>query len=141
MKKILLLLTALFIISSCSLEPDDEQKYAVEFLPADRVIYPEFVVPGHTYEVWVGFTKPNGCYLFDHFYSEQDGDAVLIAVQVLVRTDGECKNYETDTYSEQKFSFSCDEAYTASSYIFKFYTGLDVQGNKTYSQIVILVKQ
>jgi hypothetical protein len=140
MKKILLLFTALFIISSCTLEPDDEQKYGVEFLPVDWVIYPEYVTVGNTYEVRAGYTKPNGCYLFDRFYSEQDGSAVLIAVQTMVRTDGECKNYETDSHDEQTFTFSCDEAYTASSYIFKFYTGLDVQGNKTYTQIEIPVK-
>lgn len=142
MKKILLLFTALFIISSCSLEPDDSPSYTVELLPTDWVKYPEFVMPGHTYEVIVGFTKPNGCYLFDHFISEKDGNAALIAVQTVVRTDGECKNYETENREQQSFTFSCDETYTSSDrYVFKFYTGLDIDGNKTYEQIIIPVKQ
>jgi hypothetical protein len=141
MKKILLLFVALIAITSCSLEPDEDVKYNVEFLPIDWVLIPEYVTSGHTYEVRAGFTKPNGCYLFDHFHSEKDGDAVIIAVQAMVRVDNECKKYENQSLEEQTFTFSCDDSYTADSYIFKFYTGLDVQGNKTYTEVVIPVKQ
>jgi hypothetical protein len=140
MKKILLLFVALIAITSCSLEPDEEVRYNVEFLPIEAVLIPEYVVPGHTYEVRAKFTKPNGCYLFDRFHSEKEGDAILIAVQTMVRVDNECKKYENQSIEEQAFTFSCDDAYTASGYIFKFYTGLDVEGNKTYTEVVIPVK-
>ncbi|MFD2602402.1 membrane lipoprotein lipid attachment site-containing protein [Flavobacterium suzhouense] len=143
MKKILLLFTALFILSSCNMEPDEAPQYNVEFLPADWVIFPQWVEPGHTYEVRVGFTKPNGCYLFDHFVSEKDGNAVVIAIQTMVRLEGECRNYEKENKDEQSFTFSCDESYALANdiYTFKFFTGYDVEGNKTYEQIVIPVKK
>jgi len=141
MKKILLLFTALFIISSCSLDPDEDIKYNVEFLPIEAVLIPEYVVPGHTYEVRAKFIKPNGCYLFDRFHSEKDGESVIIAVQTMVRQEGECKKYETNTIEERSFTFSCDESYTSSNaYYFKFFRGLDVEGNKTYTQVMIPVK-
>lgn len=140
MKKILLLLATLFVISSCTLEPDEDNDYYVEFLPIDAVLIPEYVIPGHTYEVRAKYTKPNGCYLFDRFHSEKEGDAVLIAVQTAVRTDGECRNYEIATQEEKGFTFTCDESYASSNYIFKFYTGLDIDGNKTYAEIMIPVK-
>lgn len=139
MKKILLLLTTLFIISSCTLEPEEDHDYYVEFLPIDAVLIPEYVIPGHSYEVRAKFTKPNGCYLFDRFHTEKDGNAVLIAVQTAVRTDGECRNYEVETLEERGFTFTCSDSYTADSYTFKFYTGLDIDGNKTYSDVVIPV--
>lgn len=123
------------------MDPDDNVTYNVEFLPADWVIYPEWVVPGRTYEVKVGYTKPNGCYLFDRFHSEPDGESVIIAVQTMVRVDSECKKYENSNEDQQTFTFSCNENYNSSNaYYFKFFTGYDVQGNKTYSQIVIPVK-
>lgn len=141
MKKILLLFTALFILSSCSLEPDDSPAYNVEFLPIDWVLIPEYVVPGHTYEVKAGYTKPNGCYLFDQFHSERDGAAIIIAVQAVVRVDAECKKYENSNKDEQTFTFKCDEAYTTgNSYTLKFFNGIDVEGNKTYFDVVIPVK-
>lgn len=142
MKKILLLLTTLFIISSCSLDSDENPRYSVEFLPIEAVLIPEYVVPGHTYEVRAKFIKPNGCYLFDRFHTEKDDEAVIIAVQTMVRQEGECKKYETHTVEERSFTFSCDESYTSSNaYYFKFFTGYDVEGNKTYAQVVIPVKQ
>ena len=125
------------------MEPDEAPQYTVEFLPADWVIYPQWVEAGRNYEVRVGFTKPNGCYLFDRFTSEKDGNAVLIAVQTMVRLEGECRNYENESKVEQSFTFTCDESYalTNNSYTFKFFSGYDVEGNKTYEQIVIPVKK
>jgi hypothetical protein len=139
MKKILLLLTALFIISSCSLDEDTQPDYLIEFLPADAVIIPTAVRAGRTYHVKVLYTKPNGCYLFDQFYTEREGDAILIAVQAAVRVDSECKKYENTQQEDQTFTFTCDFNYAADSYIFKFYTGLDIKGNKTYQQVEIPV--
>ncbi len=141
MRKILLLLATLLVISSCSLEPDPQADYYVEFLPADGVIIPHFVVPGESYQVTVLYTKPNGCYLFDRFHTEQEGDAILIAVQAAVRMDSECKKYENMQQEDHSFTFKCAENLTTNSYIFKFYTGLDDNGNKTYEQVEIPVKQ
>lgn len=140
MKKILLLFTALFLISACSLEEEPEQEYYVEFLPIEAVLIPEYVTLGHTYEVRVKYTKPNGCYLFDRFHTEKYGEAVIIAVQTAVRRDGECRNYEIASVEEKSFTFTCAETYAYNRYIFKFYTGLDIEGNKTYAEVVIPVK-
>ena len=141
MRKILLLLTTLFVITACSLDSDSQPDYYIEFIPADAVLIPVAVTPGETYTVRVAYTKPNGCYLFDRFHTEKEGDAVLIAVQAAVRVDSECKKYENQQPEDQSFTFTCPETYALNSYIFKFYNGLDVNGNKTYKQVEIPVKR
>ena len=141
MRKILLLLTTLFIIISCTLEPDSQPNYSIEFIAADGVIVPSWVTKGRTYEVTVAYTKPTGCYLFDRFHTEKDGDSILIAVQAAVKNDSECKKYEIDQLEEQSFTFTCPADYALECYIFKFYTGLDNNGIKTYEQVKIPVRK
>ncbi|MDV6167686.1 hypothetical protein R1T16_04570 [Flavobacterium sp. DG1-102-2] len=141
MRKILLLLTTLFILNSCTLEPDPQPDYNIEFIAADGVIVPASVIKGRTYEVTVAYTKPTGCYLFDRFHTEKDGDAILIAVQAAVRNESECKKYEVEQHEEQSFTFTCPIDYALDCYIFKFYTGLDDNGIKTYEQVKIPVRK
>lgn len=135
MKKLFLLLSTLFIISSCSLD-EDKPQYVMEFLPIQSVEYPEYLVPGETYQMKVKYIKPNGCYVFDRFHIEEDGNAILIAVQTMFRIDSECKKTE-NIIAEESFTFKCKEASAdgEDTYVFKFYTGLDAKGNKTYFKL------
>lgn len=140
MKKLLLLFSTLFIICSCSLDSDPPE-YAVEFIPVVEFDVPEFVSSGGAYEVKVRFMKPNGCYLFDRFHTEPDGEAVIVAVQAYVRQDAECSRDVTpQVLEEQSFTLVCNENYKNPVYILKFYTGLDDEGNKTYNVVEIPLK-
>lgn len=109
----------------------------MEFLPIQSVEYPDYLVPGQTYKMKVKYLKPNGCYVFDRFHTEEQGNTVIIAVQTMLRLGSDCKGTE-NVITEESFSFKCKDASTDGtndSYIFKFYTGLDEKGNKTYFQI------
>lgn len=139
MKKILWLFTALFIITSCSLDPDPQADYYYEFLPTHSVYMPRKMTPGKSYKIKVEYSKPNGCYLFDRFYNEKEGESILIAVQAIVREDAECKKFETAVLEEATFTFKCPADYIAGSYVFKFYIGLDEQGNRKYEEVAIPV--
>lgn len=134
MRKLLLLFSTLFIICSCSLEGDEPQ-FHMEFLPAESITYPAYLIPGETYQITVQFVRPTGCYLFDHFNTEQTGDAIFIAVQALVKQDGECKKTE-NIIGEESFTFTCKDDFNEDdTYIFKFYTGLDENGKKKYFEL------
>jgi len=140
MKKILALLGALFIITSCSLE-EDKLKFEMEFLPAVPVGLPEYMQPGQTYEFRVQYSRPTDCYYFDGFYYEADGDTHIIAVQALVIKDAECNPIETLTPEEGTFQVTCAPNYTLSNYHFKFYQGEDASGVQQFMDVVIPVQQ
>lgn len=109
----------------------------MEFLPIQSVEYPEYLVPGQTYQMKVKYLKPNGCYVFDRFHTEEQGDDILIAIQTMSRVDSECRKTE-NIISEESFSFKCKEPAAdgnSGTYVFKFYTGLDEKGNKTYFKL------
>jgi len=140
MKKILLLLTTLFLLNACSLDEDPKQDFFVEFLPMEIVHTPEYVSLGKPCEIKIKYQKPNGCYLFERFHIEKDGDAYLVAVQTVVRPNAECLKVTDITPEERSFTFKPSDTYSSGSYILKFYKGLDVNGNRTYTQVNIPVQ-
>ena len=140
MKKILALCAMLFIITSCSLDPDTQPSYYYEFLPTEAVYIPNSVMPGKTYKIKVQYSKPTGCHLFDRFYTEKEGEAILIAVQAIVREDGECNKSTKDILEDATFTFKCPADYAGTGYTFKFYVGTNQEGTKEYEEVVIPVK-
>lgn len=140
MKKILALCIALFIVVSCSLDPDPQPSYYYEFLPTKAVYIPSSVIPGKNYKIRVKYLKPTGCHLFDRFYTEKDGEAILIAVQAIVREDSQCSKAATDILEDATFTFKCPANYSGHGYTFKFYVGTNQDGTKEYEEVVIPVK-
>lgn len=140
MRKILVLLGALFIIASCTMD-DGPLKMQVEFLPALSVEAPKYMTPGGTYEFKVKYKRPTDCYYFDGFYYEPEGDLHMIAVQALVIKDAECQSLESLEPEEATFEVSCSPLYTQSNYVFKFYKGVDEDGNQLFLEVDIPVQQ
>lgn len=140
MKKILALIGAVFLITSCSLE-EDKLKFQMEFLPAVAVEVPEYMQPGQTYEFKVKYNRPTDCYYFDGFYYETQGNAHVVAVQALVIQDAECKPIEPLLPEEGTFQVTCSPGYTLDSYLFKFYQGENSSGDQQFFQVEIPVQQ
>ena len=138
MKKLFLFFAALFMLASCSRE-DDVPQFNVEFLPVDSVDVPESFAMGNTYQIKVHYKRPTDCYFFNGFYYEEDGDALLVAVQTLVIQDAVC---EPLTEPESAiFEFECSPNYTSSTYLFKFYKGDNEAGDPTYIEVEVPVMQ
>ena len=81
MKKLLLLLIVLAGISGCSMKEDDTINFQVEFIPVERIEFPEYMESGHAYKLKVFYKRPNDCYYFDGFYVEKGQRAELLAIQ------------------------------------------------------------
>src|SRR5690606_24419517 len=104
MKRLVLFFAALFVLASCSTE-DDTPRFNVEFIPVDSVDMPDYFAMGSTYQIKVNYKRPNDCYFFNGFYYEEDGDALLVAVQTLVIQDAVCEPLsETESAI---FDFEC----------------------------------
>jgi len=140
MKKILLFLTTLLIVVSCTVDDEPQQDFFVEFLPMEIVHVPQYVQTGMPCEIKVRFKKPNGCYLFERFHTEQEKEAILIAVQTIVKPDNECLKVTDIVAEERSFTFTPSELYNSGVYILKFLKGIDSNGNKTYTQVEMHVR-
>ncbi len=140
MKKILLLLGVICLISSCSME-EDRVKFDIAFLPAVAVEVPEYMQPGQTYDFKIKYNRPTDCYYFDGFYYEPDGNAHIVAVQALVIRDADCKAIDTLVPEEGTFQVTCSPLYTESSYHFKFYKGENANGDQEFMEVEIPVQQ
>lgn len=140
MKKILLLLTTLFILASCSIDDEPQQDFYVDFLPMEIVHMPQYVQTGKPCEIRVRYQKPNGCHVFERFHTETEGNAILIAVQTVVKPDAECLNATKLEPEERSFTFTPSELYNSGVYILKFLKGVDNNGNRTYTQVEMRVR-
>ena len=139
MKKILLLLTVLFMVCSCSIEP--EKTVDIVFIAADSIDAPSYVAPGHTYPIKMYYKKPTYCYyVSDEVYSEIAGSVYTLAVPAYFIQDANCQPPTTAAPEQIVYNFMCPLS-TATSFTFKFYNGDDAQGNKKFIEVAVPVQQ
>lgn len=140
MKKILLLVTALFIICSCSTD-DSTPRFHVEIVPIASVALPRSFTPGRSYEIKAKYMRPTACHIFDRFHYDIDGNVVTMSLQTLVLEDNECKDEPiTMELEDASFYFNCPLSYQASSYVFRFYSGQGINGEPMYMEQEVVVR-
>ena len=139
MKQFLLLLTVLFMLTSCSMEEGDRPNFDIVFIGTDSIAAPAYVTPGTTYPIKMYYKKPNACYDVNGLYSNAVGDVLTLGIQGIYIEDANCKSIDT-AVEEQIYSFACPATRT-DSYTFKFYQGNDAQGNQQFLEVKIPVQQ
>ena len=141
MKKILLLLTVLFMLTSCSIEPDKGVDFDLVFIAADSIDAPAYVTPGHTYPIKMYYKRPTDCYyVSDEVYSEITGSNYTLAVPAYLIQDANCLPITAAAPQEMVYDFVCPLS-TATSFTFKFYNGDDEQGKKKFIEVAVPVQQ
>lgn len=133
MKKIVLLLLAVFAVSSCSLD-DDAQNYYLEVLPIDSFEIPESFVQGRKYEVKIFYKLPSNCHEVNGLYYAKEENQRIVGVQSRVRDAAFCEPIENAQLDSLIFNF---EVGTEDSYIFKFYKGVDEDGNDVFEDVEV----
>lgn len=132
MKKIISLL-AILLFTSCSL--DDTVEFRTETLPIVDVDIPQEFVLGQTYTIKVWYERPSTCHGFDGFYYDSYLNERTIAVKNVVVKRNDCQEL-TNQIVEASFDF-----YVTSngSYIFKFWQGVDDNGDYIFYEVEVPV--
>ncbi|WP_146193392.1 membrane lipoprotein lipid attachment site-containing protein [Flavobacterium sediminis] len=134
MKKIVLLLSLLFIVSACSVN-NDEPNFHYELLPIEEVELPTEFVMGETYQIKVWYYKPSTCYSFGGFYYEKNLNERTIAIQSVVLDSETCQ-----TVTDELKSATLDFYVTNNgSYVFKFWQGVDENLENIFYEVEVPV--
>jgi hypothetical protein len=139
MKKIVLLLAALFVFASCSVDNQDHPDFHVAFLPADSVSTPAYVVPGQSYPITMYYKRPDDCHYLDGFYYDKLGNIRTVAIQSIVLEHSDCQPVTDTAPDVATFDFECPIG-TYNSYVFKFYKGDDAQGTQQFIEVEVPVQ-
>ena len=68
------------LMVSCSLNNDDQPNFTLEIMPIQSVDVPDEFILGETYEISMSYTRPNGCYEFNDFIYQPNGNTRTVAV-------------------------------------------------------------
>lgn len=132
MKKILLILLAIFTVTACL--DDDSTNFRYEYLPIDDIITPASFTFGKVDSITVKYTLPSGCYSFSNLYYEYQDTTRIVAINALVNLDDAC----TQSTIEGQYKFPV-EALQEEDYLFKFYKGKDNDGKSVFQEVVVPV--
>lgn len=133
MKKILLLLISITLLSSC-LNSDDLPNYRYEFLKIDEATTPNSFTFGEKDTIKIKYTLLNSCYNFDNIYYEYQDSTRIVAVRSYVNLDNDCHEVTTQKEYDIIVNVAQEE-----DYIFKFYKGVDIDGESIFEEVIIPV--
>jgi hypothetical protein len=137
MKKIISLFSIMLLLYSCS--PDTGTNYQLEVLPVARVEIPTEFVLGNTYQIKMFYNVPSSCHHYNNIYYRKgtgsESNVRTIAVESAVEQRNNC-NTLTNVEQQSSFNFLVTGN---GSYIFKFWTGEDEQGNDTFLEYEVPV--
>jgi hypothetical protein len=127
MNKIFFSFITFLLLTACSVD-DSRVNYHLELLPVQEVEIPESFVMGEKYVIKVRFFRPTTCHTYNKFYYESYLNERTIAVESFVTERDGCVALSNELV-EEKMDF-----YVTSngSYIFKFWNGVDENGDDVY---------
>ena len=132
MKKLILLVSILFLFNSCEPEGND---YSVHILPVESVDIPTEFELGETYPITMRYYRPSNCHSPYGIYYEKDLNVRICAIKNLLEDRGNCAPVE-NILVEETFNFQVTRT---RNNIVKFWTGEDSEGNNTFLEYDIPV--
>jgi hypothetical protein len=135
MKKIFLLVLSMVVLNGCLPDDGDFVDISIEYLPIETYNIPEEFHSGETYEITVGYTKPNDCYQFRDMFFAVNGNERIVAV---INTIDNALNCQFNpVQDEATFNFPVNGFFDY--YVFKLWQGKDTNGNDVYTIVEIPV--
>ncbi|HMB62689.1 MAG TPA: hypothetical protein VKN36_06425 [Eudoraea sp.] len=141
MKKALLLFLCFIGLTttSCSLDDDGANFYFVPLQIVDAEL-PESFMLNQTYQIKVTYVAPNDCTTFEGFdITKSDSEDMIVRNVVAIGSEIEqqqCTQVVQEI--ETTFSFLCLYSKT---YVFRFWTGEDANGESEYLEFEVPVNQ
>ncbi|OZV70770.1 hypothetical protein [Winogradskyella aurantia] len=134
MKKFIFLFILSSLIFSCDIE-SDSPNFSFEIVGIDSVETPELFIFAETYEISVTYIAPNGCYEFNDFIYDINGNERTIAVVNTVYDYSNCTTAEESITVSFNFTVTSTE-----TYLFRFYKGENEEGADEYHLVEIPVE-
>ncbi len=142
MKKLIALLSLVFVCISCLPDDSDYPRYHLELIPIENVEIPDFFVQGRTYEIKLFYKKLSTCHYPNGIYYHSEFNSRTIAVENVVYDQNDCSTdiSQEDLTQEMSFEFSVTQQ-AGTVYTFKFYQGKEDNGTPVYLIVEVPVGQ
>lgn len=128
MKKYLLLLLISITFAGCSLEEENVRNVVYKMVPVESVIVPEEFVQGEEYTIVMNYRLPTNCHSFYGTEYELDQSTAYFGILTAYTERQECQDISSEII-QASFQFT---ATRSEKYTFKFWKGVDEEGNVLY---------
>lgn len=135
MKKYVLILIAILINYSCSLD-DGSVENRYEVLPIESIQLPAEFVLNEEYIIDFTFIRPTHCHGYQGLFFKAEDEIRTLAVQSIVYAGANCGELVEDNIVSQSFSFIVLYDQT---YVFRVWKGIDYLGEDVYERIEVPV--
>jgi hypothetical protein len=132
-KKILLLLLTIICFTGC-FDNNDNGSFRFLELPIDSYTVPDSFTFGEQDTLSVNYTLPDSCHSFNNLFYEIKDTTRVVAITAFWNIDGECA--EILRTEEYKFVVNVSQE---EDYLFKFYKGLDDDGENIFEEVTVPV--
>jgi len=129
-KKILVCFIAVLFFS-CSIDDTAPSSYQ-ELLAVESVEMPEVFERGMSYQISLTYLRPTNCHAYNGiYYLKYNNERTVAIISTVFEGNGNCETYEANLVplEDASFNFLPTEI---GSYIFKFWKGLDADGQDEY---------
>jgi len=133
MKKNLLLLLSIILLSSCITNTEPLQE--LKLLPIDEVSVPPFFTFNQVDTINVKYTLPNSCHYFHSLYYQYQDTTRIIAIRAVKNLEEYCA--EITQQKEYKIPILVSQR---EDYLLKFWKGKDNNQEDIFEEIIISVK-
>jgi hypothetical protein len=135
MKKIVLLVSIVFLFNSCSSD-DSNVRVHYAMLPVISTVVPDSFTYGETYEIKMTYYAPTTCHSFDGVYYDKVLNTRTFAIQSRVYELDNCTTNPVGNLSEATFNLKID---SYDMYYLKFWRGNGVNGEGLFLEYEIPV--
>ena len=133
MKRFFLIIAITMMLASCSLD-DDSNNFELRTLPIKEAEVPAEFIFGQTYDIMVTYDLPDGCHGFHSLFFQQNANERIVAINALQDLQSAC----TEAIIEENHTFMLT-ALQEADYVFKFWKGVDENGENIYEEVTVPV--
>ncbi len=125
----------MFLVVSCSID-DDSNNFKLETLPIKEAIVPAEFTFRSMHDITVTYELPSGCHSFYDLFYQYEGTSRRVAINSLVNEGVAC----TDDIREIEYTFKVNVV-QREDYTFKFWKGVDSEGENIFEEVIVPVNQ
>ena len=135
MRRFFMFAALLVFVVSCGLD-DDGANFTLQTLPVKSAEVPDEFTYNKEYNITVTYDLPDGCHSFHSLFFQQENDERTVAINAIVDLRTNC----TQAVVEESFTFEI-LALQREDYVFKFWKGVNGDGENIFEEVVVPVNE